>query len=237
MQELEPNRTVNPYISARRRWDLHVGDALAGRLVWQCVAILCAVSTLATIAWAAHLDLQPKLLPYVIKVDELGNAEAFRVADRLKGADTRTIQQALTDFVTFARRVTADEAQQVIAVNRAMAKISREDPAYNKYLEIYGERKKPPNPMYPFLRAATETAEAEVYSVLQQTEESWEVEWMETVWDRRGRRTDRFKMRGLFQVYLASEAVTDDEALHANPVGVYVRGFHWGRVRKRGAAR
>ena len=227
--ELDPDKTLNPYIAARRKWDAHVGDAVFGRMLWQAIAVLSLLVALATMAWAAHRDLQPKLLPYVVEVDRLGNAQGVRIADQLKGSDTRNFETAVRVFVTQARLVTIDAAIQRQAVLKVAARLTEADPAYGKYLEEFGQEPgRDDNPNFPFERAKRETVSTEIVSVLQQSEQSWEAEWVETVFDRSGRRTARVEMRGLFQVYQASELLTEDQALSDNPLGIYIRHYSWG---------
>jgi type IV secretion system protein TrbF len=74
----------------------------------------------------------------------------------------------------------------------------------------------------------------EVTSILRQTQETWQVDWVETVYERgSGKRKERFEMRALVQVVAVSPRHMTEEALRSNPLGVYVRDFTWNRRQAR----
>jgi len=219
----------NPYLAARRTWNDHVGRLVADRTLWQIVGLLALLLALACVAGLIHLASQSRFVPYVVEVDRLGHTYAVSRADRLEPADKRVIEAQLADFITMARRVTPDVALQRQAVFRVYSMLSPGDPAtakMNAYLNGSEERN-------PFNRARQETVVTEVRSILQQSDESYQVEWIETQYDRKGAQKGApANMRALVTVYQAPLGQkTSEETLRDNPLGIFVRDFDWVRQR------
>jgi len=83
----------------------------------------------------------------------------------------------------------------------------------------------------PFARAVTETVSIEILSVIPQTPDTWQVDWMESVRDRQGIMKDKpFRMRALVTVYtVPATPQTTEEQVRNNPLGIYVRDFSWSK--------
>lgn len=79
----------------------------------------------------------------------------------------------------------------------------------------------------PFKRAVKAMVSLEVVSVLPQSQETWQVDWVETVRDRQGVvQGQPFRMRALVTVYVvAPTPETTEEQIRRNPLGIYVRDF------------
>ncbi|MGC8276600.1 VirB8/TrbF family protein, partial [Escherichia coli] len=84
----------------------------------------------------------------------------------------------------------------------------------------------------PFARAAVETVSTEITSVIPQTPDTWQVDWVETTRDRQGVvKGQPVRMRALVTVYVVEPtADTKEEQLRNNPAGIYVRDFSWSRL-------
>ena len=83
----------------------------------------------------------------------------------------------------------------------------------------------------PFKRAAKETVSTEILSVIPQTPDTWQVDWMETTRDRQGVvKGLPVRMRALVTVYtVATTPNTTEEQVRNNPLGIYVRDFSWSK--------
>ena len=130
-------------------------------------------------------------------------------------------------FVADARLVTPDVALQRKAVFRVYSMLAPNDPAtarMNEWLNGSEESS-------PFKRAAKETVSIEIASVLPQTPETWQVDWVETSRDRQGiLKGQPFRMRALVTVYVAEPTPsTSEEQIRNNPIGLYVRDFSWAK--------
>nr|BCT99965.1 TrbF protein [uncultured bacterium] len=218
----------NPYLSARRTWNEHVGAVVSQRQTWQVIGILSLLIALAGVGGVIHIGSQSKFIPYVVQVDKLGQTVAAGPVQAASKADPRVIHATVAEFISDARLVTPDVALQRRAVFRLYAKLSPNDPATPKMNEWLNG-----NPdASPFARAAKEMVNVEIKTVIPQTPDTWQVEWEETARDRQG--TPKGKpviWRALVTVYVAEVTPqTTDEQLRNNPLSVYVRDYSWSRI-------
>ena len=119
----------NPYLSARRSWNDHMESMAASRNMWQILAILSLMITLAAVGGVIHIGSQSKFIPYVVQIDHLGEAIAVTRADMAAPVDPRVIHASVASFINDLRMVTPDIALQRRAIFRAYAMLSSDDPA------------------------------------------------------------------------------------------------------------
>lgn len=217
----------NPYLTARRSWNEHVGSVVSSRQTWQVVGILSLLIALAGVGGVIHIGSQSKFVPYVVQVDTLGQAVAVAPAQRAAPVDQRVIHASVASFISDARLVTPDSALQRKAVYRLYSMLSANDPATaktNEWLNGHEDSS-------PFKRAAKETVSTEILSVIPQTPDTWQVDWMETTRDRQGvAKGQPFRMRALVTVYtVETTPQTTEEQIRNNPMGIYIRDFSWSK--------
>lgn len=219
--------TENPYLAARRTWNAHTGALVSSRQAWQVIGILALLVALAAVGGLIHIGSQSRFVPYVVEVDRLGQAAAVAPAQRASPVDARVVHAAVASFVSDARLVTPDVALQRRAVFRVYAMLAPGDAATARMNEWFGATEE----SSPFRRAARETVSIEVSSVLAQSAETWQVDWVETVRDRQGAlKAPPARMRALVTVYVvAPTPQTTEEQIRNNPLGIHVRDFAWSR--------
>jgi type IV secretion system protein VirB5 len=218
----------NPYLSARRTWNEHVGSVVSSRQTWQVVGILSLLIALAGVGGVIHIGSQSKFVPYVVQVDKMGQTIAAGPVTAADKADPRIIHATVADFITSARMVTPDVALQRKAVFKVYSVLSPNDPAtakMNEWLNGNADAS-------PFKRAAKEMVNIEITSVIPQSPDTWQVDWTETTRDRQGAlKGQPVPMRALVTVYTAEPtSQTTDEQLRNNPMGIYVRDYSWSRL-------
>ena len=217
----------NPYLSARRTWNEHVGDQAASRQTWQMLGLLSLLIALAGVGGMIYIGSQSKFIPYVVEVDKLGQTVAVAPLDRAQGVDQRVIHAAMAAFVQSARMVTPDVALQRKAIFGVYAMLSPDDPATAKMNEFLNGRPE----SNPFKRAEKETVSTEIISVIAQTAETWQVDWTETVRDRQGFvKSPPYRMRALVTMYVTEPAPEiNEEQIRNNPMGIHVSDFAWSK--------
>ncbi len=218
----------NPYITARRTWNDHVGSVISAKQTWQFLGIFCLLLMLISLGGVIHIGSQSKFVPYVVQVDKQGQTIAMGPVSATTTADPRVIHASVASFITDARLVTPDAFLQRKAIFRVYALLSPQDPAAVKMNEFMNGNAE----STPFKRAETEMVSIEIKTVLQQTKDTWQVEWLETLRDRQGEiKTPPFTMRALVTVYVAQPtSSTTDQQLRDNPLGIFVRDFSWSKV-------
>lgn len=217
----------NPYLAARRTWNDQSAANIASRQMSQLLGVLAMLVALAGVGGAIYIGSQSKFIPYVVEVDRLGQRQAVGPADRAAPVDARVVHAAVADWVGSMRLVTPDIALQRKAVFKVYSMLAPNDPATakaNEWLNGTADSS-------PFKRAAQETASIEITSVIPQTPETWQVDWVETVRDRQGTRKGApQRWRALVTVYtLPTTSETTDEDMRNNPLGVHVRDFSWSK--------
>lgn len=218
----------NPYLAARRSWNEHVAAAVAQRQTWQLIGILSLLIALASVGGLIHVASQSKFVPYVVEVDKLGQVRAAGPLPASQSVDPRVVHAAVAEFIRDARLVSPDVALQRQAVFRVYAKLSPNDAATAKMNEwLNGSETSS-----PFKRAAREMVSIDIQSVLSQTPDTWQVDWVESLRDRQGvLKGAPVTMRALVTVYAAeSRSSTTEEQMRMNPMGLYVRDFSWSRL-------
>jgi type IV secretory pathway TrbF-like protein len=220
----------NPYLSARRTWNDHVGAVVAARNTWQLIGILSLLIVLSCVGGLIYIGSQSRFIPIMVLVDKLSSET--RVATPASNAAPdeqrmRVVRAAVAQFVANARMVTPDIALQRNAVFKVYAMLAPNDPATTKMNEWLNGTKE----SSPFKRAERETVSTEIKSVLQQTADTWQVDWIETVRDRDGiLKGQPFRMRALVNVYTsAPTSQTTEEQVINNPIGTYCRDFSWSK--------
>ena len=217
----------NPYLSARRTWNDLMQAQVATRRSWELIAILCLLIALASVGGIAYVGSQSKFIPFLYHVDPHGHALAIGPVEMASPADPRVLAATIGEFIANARLVTVDAALQRKAVYQVYAMLSEQDPATGKMNQWMNGTED----SNPFARAETETVTVDISTVLPQTADTWEVTWLESVWDRKGEvKTPPVPMRALVTVYRAEPSATvTEEELRRNPLSVYVRDFSWSK--------
>ena len=128
--------------------------------------------------------------------------------------------------------VSADSELQKKAVFQVYAYLNQNDAALTKVQEFYSDKQQ----SNPFERAAHELVSIEIRSVLKETEDTWQVDWIETVRNRDG--TIKQKpalMKAIVTMYQESE-INDiaSESILKNPHLIYIRDFNWSYDLKHG---
>lgn len=222
-----PSTTGNPYLNARIAWNDRTRVLMSNARLWQLVALSCLMITLVAVGGALHIASQSKFVPYVVEVDKLGQPMAVAPAQAAAPVDPRVVNASLAAFISNARLVTPDIALQRKAIFGVYAMMDEADPAAAKMTAWFNGNEA----SNPFQRAAKETVETEIVSVMPQSSDSWQVEWNEKVFDRKGVLTQKsYRMRALVTVAIVvPTSATTEEQLRLNPLGIYVRDFSWSK--------
>jgi len=220
-------KELNPYLLARRTWNGQSAENVSSRQTWQIIGVLSMMIALTAVGGVIKIGSQSKLVPYIIEVDELGETLVVGLASKAGKADARVVHASVASFISDVRLVTSDAALQTKAIHRAYSKLSSKDPALNKtnvWLNATEESR-------PFRRAEKLTVSIEVKSVIPQTPETWQVDWLETETDRQGGVIGiPFRMRAIVTTYTTSPTEkTTEEDIRNNPLGVFIRDYSWAK--------
>lgn len=217
----------NPYLNAKRTWNGHVAGVMSAIQVWQVVGIISLLISLAAVGGMIYIGSQSKFIPLIFLQDSGGNTISVTRGDRIQEAKIDDFRTAASQFIENIRMVTADADLQRKAVLQTYAFLNASDPATLKANEYLNGSKE----VNPFNRAANETVSIEIRSVLLQSKESWQVDWMETVRSRDGsQKSTPTLMRAIVTIYQnePTSETTNIEVLR-NPHFLFIRDFNWSK--------
>ncbi len=225
---MKTQQTSSPYFNARRSWNEHVGQVVTATKVWQAVGIgSLAVAGIAVIGMVSVAK-QSRFVPYIVEVDKLGQVAAVRQASVIDSANlTAVIKAELATFITKARLVTPDQQLQANSIRDVYALLANSDPATAKMNEWFNGSKE----NNPFFRAGKVLVSASISAIIPQSQDSWQVDWIETVTTRDGHPESITNLRALVTVYiLPATASTTEQEIQRNPIGLYVKDFNWSKI-------
>ncbi|HAT3986281.1 TPA: conjugal transfer protein TrbF [Legionella pneumophila] len=228
----KPKLTDNPYLNAKRAWNTHTAGLMKSLQVWQLVSLASLLVTLAAVGGLIAIGSQSTFVPLVFQQDYSGNTLSVTRADRVGQANIDDYRTAAAHFIENLRMVSADSELQKKAVFQVYAYLNQNDAALTKVQEFYSDKQQ----SNPFERATRELVSIEIRSVLQETEDSWQVDWIETVRNRDG--TIKQKpalMKAIVTLYQEGE-IHDlaSESILKNPHLIYIRDFNWSYDLKHG---
>lgn len=217
----------NPYLNARRAWNVHTAGLMKSLHMWQMVGIGSLLITLVAVGGVISIGSQSKFIPLVFQQDASGNTLSVTRADTLLDARVDDYRTAAARFIEDMRLVSADVELQKKAIFQVYSHLNSSDAALAKVQEFYSGKQN----LNPFERAAHEIVSIEIRSVLQETDDSWQVVWIETVRGRDGALKEKpFVMKAILTLYQNHELKgVSNQVLLKNPHSLYVRDFNWSR--------
>lgn len=221
-QEVKPPR--NPYVEARHQWNHHAAGLMQSLKLWQAMALVSSLTTLACIAGLMHVAAQSKFIPLVFQQDNMGNLISLSRADRIAEAKPEDFRKVAAEFIENLRTITPDVDLQRKSLDKAYAYLKSGDPAKTKANAFFTSTPE----SSPLVRASKEVVNLEIRSVIQESDSSWQIDWIETVRNRDGSlKEPPFAMRAILSLYQDKNFnAPNDTAVLRNPHFLFVRDFH-----------
>ncbi|ATE66368.1 conjugal transfer protein TrbF [Rhizorhabdus dicambivorans] len=206
-----------PYARAGKVWDDRIGSARAQASNWRFMAIASlglAGGLAGTLAWQAT---QSRVVPYVVEVDALGEARAVRPADVEYRPGDPQIAWHLGRFITNIRSVSLDP----VLMRRGW--LEAYDFATKRGAVFLGDYARGAN---PFGKIGEKTVSVTITSVVRASDQSFQVKWVETAYER-GSEASSSRWTAILTVVTKPPATAD--VLRRNPLGIYVDAIDWSR--------
>ncbi len=217
--------TDNPYLNAKRAWNIHTAGLMKSLQLWQMVGLGSLLVTLAAVGGLIVIGSQSKFIPLVFQQDASGNTLSVTKANQVDQASIDDYRAAAAHFIENIRLVSVDVALQKKAVFQVYSYLNQNDAALAKVQEFYNDKQH----ANPFERATHEIVSIEVRLVLQESEDTWQVDWIETVRNHDGTLKQKpYTMKAIVTMYQENE-INDvsSESILKNPHLIYVRDFNW----------
>lgn len=208
---------VTPYQRAGQVWDERIGSARIQAHNWRLMAFgTLGLTTLlsAALVWQS---LQSRVTPYVVEVDNLGEARAINEADAYYQPTDPQIAWQLGKYIENVRSTSLDP----VLMRRAW--LSAYDFSTERGARTLGDYARQAK---PFARIGERTVMIQVTSVVRASDRSFQVKWVETAFERG---TVAGTARWTAILTIVTTPPTSADTLRRNPLGIYVDAIDWSR--------
>jgi len=206
-----------PYQRAGQLWDERIGSARVQAKNWRLMAfggLLLSTGLSAALVWQS---MQSRVVPYVVEVDQLGQAQAIAPAAK----DFSPTDPQITWFL--ARFITNVRGRSLDPVLMRQNWLSAYDFATERASLFLGEYARTSDPFADFGR---KTVSVQVTSVVRASDISFRVGWTEQQYER-GSLASTSRWTAVLTIKLKLPRST--EVLRKNPLGLYVDAIDWSR--------
>jgi type IV secretory pathway TrbF-like protein len=209
-----------PYARAAAAWDDRIGSARVQALSWRYIAFGAMALALISTIGVVVLAVKKQVATYVVEINKAGMPGRITLASEVFKPESAQVGYFVGEVVRLVRERPLDP----VVMRQQWTKA---------YQFLAGQAI---NGMNEF--AATDTGlrsvpgqgatarTVEIGSILQKSEGTYQVRWVETSYVN-GIRRGREEYTGLFQVKLMPPR--DESDTFKNPIGVYVTNFTWSR--------
>lgn len=208
---------VTPYQRAGQLWDERIGSARVQARNWRLMAfgtLALAAGVSAALVWQST---RGRVVPYVVEVDRLGQVQAVAPADASYRPTDPQFAWHLARFVSNVRSRSLDP------VVMRESWLSAYDFATQRAAIFLGEYARGSK---PFAEVGRRTVSVQVTSVVRASDDSFQVKWTETAYER-GSIAGSSRWTAILTVVVRPPRSAD--ALRKNPLGLYVDAIDWAR--------
>lgn len=206
-----------PYQRAAQAWDERIGSARVQARNWRLMALgeLALIAGLAAaLVWQSA---RGTVVPWVVQVDRLGEAQAVVPAIANFRPTDPQIAWHLARFIEQVRGIAADPI--IVRQNWLRAydfATDRGALALNDFARASD----------PFGRVGRQQVAVEVSSVIRASDDSFRVAWIERTYENgQIARTERWTAI----LTIVVQPARDAEQLRKNPLGIFVHAINWSR--------
>jgi len=174
--------------------------------------ILLAITLTATI----YLSTRSTLIPYVIEVDQTGNAKAINPAYRVNYIPKKMeYEYFLKELVKNMRNISKDKV--LTGRNYQKNTFFLKKVAQEKYKQLIKDE--------DLTKLITNgiTRDTKIISLNNLTKNTYQIRWVETIYNKLGKVTRKIKMVGVFSMKIVTP--TTLEEINNNPLGIIITDF------------
>lgn len=208
----------SPYLNGRREWNERYSSYIAQANNWRIGFLAACAVAVITSGGLVAVSMKEQVVPYAVESNQFG--EITRVT-RMNVASSPTEVQtraALRDWIIGARTVYVDMRAEKDIVDRTYSMTLPDSAAYQN-LAVYHRDND------PYRRSINETVDIEVKAAIPVTDETWQIEWVETIKQRSGKVVSTKNWQATLTLTYA--APTTEQQIMSNPLGMYVRQYSW----------
>jgi len=206
-----------PYQRAGQLWDERIGAARVQAKNWRLMAfggLFLTITLSSALVWQS---MQSRVIPYVVEVDKLGQAQAVTPADAEFRPNDAQISWHLGRFITHIR------ARSLDAVLMRENWLSAYDFVTGRGALFLGEYARASD---PFADVGRRTVSVQITSIVRSSNSSFRINWIEQAFER-GSHAGTSRWTAVVTIKLQSPR--SGEVLRKNPLGLYVDAIDWSR--------
>ncbi len=211
-----PDPPDTPYARAQEAWDRRMGTAVKAAHTWRAVACGAALSSLTLGAGLTAVALQSRTFVHVVEVAPEGQVLSVRAANPDYAPTDAQVSFFLGHFVRLVRMIPTDRV--VLRDNWLQAYHFLTPPAAQQLNELARTDD-------PFAAVGTRARGVAIRSIVQRSDNSWQVSWVESTAGASSGPGSHILYTGLFSVTVRSQ--TNSNALAQNPLGIFITDFSW----------
>ena len=206
-----------PYQRAAQVWDERIGSARVQAKNWRLMAfgsLALSAGLSVALVWQSASG---SIVPWVVQVDKLGQAQAVAPAVADYRATDPQIAFHLARFIEQVRSIPADAI--IVRQNWLRAyefTTDRGAATLNDYARAND----------PFTKVGRQQVAVEVSSVIRASNDSFRVAWTERHYEN-GQLSTTERWTAILTIVI--QTPRDAERLRANPLGIYVNAISWSR--------
>jgi type IV secretion system protein VirB5 len=208
---------VTPYQKAAQAWDERIGSARVQARTWRLMAFGGLTLSAGLSGGLLWQSMQSRIVPYVVAVDRLGQAEAVAPADKDYQPTDPQIAWFLGRFIGNVRSISLDP---VLMRQNWLSAYDFATGRGERFLSAYAREAD------PFAAVGTRNVSVQVTSVVRASDRSFQVKWAETQYER-GNLAGTSHWTAILSVVIRLPASAD--TLRRNPLGLYVDAIDWSR--------
>lgn len=206
-----------PYQKAAQVWDERIGSARVQARNWRYMAFGSLALSAGLAAALVSQSVRGTVVPWVVQVDTLGQAQAVAPATLDYKPTDPQIAWHLARFIEQVRSIPADPI--VVRQNWLRAYEWTTDvgaAALNDYARVND----------PFSKVGKQQVSVDVSSVIRASADSFRVAWAERRYEN-GQLSTTERWTAILTTVI--QPPRDAERLRANPLGIYVNAINWSR--------
>jgi type IV secretory pathway TrbF-like protein len=206
-----------PYQKAAQVWDERIGSARVQAKNWRYMAfgsLILSAGFAAALVWQS---VQGTVVPWVVQVDKLGQAQAIAPATADYKPTDPQVAWHLARFIEQVRAIPADPV--IVRQNWLRAyewTTDRGSAALNDYARAND----------PFAKVGKQQVAVDVSSVIRASPDSFRVAWTERRYEN-GQLSTTERWTAILTIVI--QPPRDADRLKANPLGIYVNAISWSR--------
>ncbi|WP_072389283.1 conjugal transfer protein TrbF [Hyphomicrobium sp. CS1BSMeth3] len=206
---------VTPYQRAAQVWDERIGNSRVQAHNWRLMAFGCLGISIVLLVGLLWLLRSGTAVPYVVEIDTTGAARVVGpVQEQYRPSDAQ-IAFHLARFVEHVRGLSIDP----VVVRQSWLKAY--DYVTDKAALTLNEHARTAD---PFAKVGQRSVAIEVTSIVRASDSSFQVRWLERVFEGGATRETR-AFTGFFSIVVSPPRTA--ERIAKNPLGIYVHAFNW----------